>query len=401
VTDEEIIELGEALTTALLVGDEEAWMALLDMDEAAAQQQRDWFASVLAVPMDVRQMHPVKVLSRDRMGLENSAVVYFGFRHQITGADPEPVVEDYEVTVLRGSDGRVRVIEVGGVSADGLAGYPQLWDLARVAVVQDEHVIVLVDAAEEQAAVGMLGGLDKAAASALADFEVPGQHRVAVILSSPDQMKRLSGAPDPGSRAVFTTFLQTSPEVLPGYTFATVSDGTWDGGRAVVTTEAVEWDRRAYGSLDGGPVSLRSVLVTLMAVHLQQSEFAAAWPTEGLDGWYRFAGDPDTSAMTRDLYQELVEDGGLPASLPPADWDAFGAEEPAGTLNMYGSAMAYFYVEETYGRGRALELGHRLLAVSPWGNLDESIDEGLREVLGIGLPEFESDWLAWVGQNFG
>jgi hypothetical protein len=401
VTDEEIIELGEALTTALRVGDEEAWMALLDMNETAARQQRDWFASVLAVPMDVREMHPVKVLSRDRMGLENSAVVDFGFRHQITGADPEPVVEDYEVTLQRGPDGRVRVIEVGGMLVDGLVGYPQLWDLAPVAVVQDEHVIVLVDAAAEQQAVAMLAGMEKASASALADFEVPGKTRVAVTLASPEHLRRISGEPEAPSTSSFTIHLPASPEVSQGYTFSTLTAGGRYGARTVSTPELAEHDRRIFGPLDGGNLSLRHHLVRVMEIH-RQSEFAAAWPTEGLSSWYRYAGDWDTLSLARDAYQGLVDAQGPPDELPPADWDAF---EPGDWDQEHAHQLAalavYVYVEERYGREQVFEVGRRLHAVPPWGDLDASIDEGLREVLGIGLSEFEADWLEWVAQSFG
>jgi hypothetical protein len=101
VGDVELMEFGEQLTGALESGDVEAWLALHDLDDVATAQQRDWFAAVHAVPMDLREMHPTSVLDSDPPGEGSGAVVEFGFRHQVTGADLVPSLEYYRLTLQR------------------------------------------------------------------------------------------------------------------------------------------------------------------------------------------------------------------------------------------------------------------------------------------------------------
>ncbi|NLG21174.1 MAG: hypothetical protein GX555_07035, partial [Actinomycetales bacterium] len=91
ITPEDALALGEHLTEALASGDVEAWLERTDLDESAEQQQRDWFAGVQAVPMDLREMHPTFLVRVDDGA--GGALVRYAFRHQVTGVDAVPVIE--------------------------------------------------------------------------------------------------------------------------------------------------------------------------------------------------------------------------------------------------------------------------------------------------------------------
>lgn len=74
--------------------------------------------------MDVRQLRLDSVVSRT--GAEGT-VAHVGLRHQITGGDPVPLLEQYRWVFAQETDGRVRLVDSTGRNGE-LFGHPQVWD---------------------------------------------------------------------------------------------------------------------------------------------------------------------------------------------------------------------------------------------------------------------------------
>ena len=79
-----------AMDEALQAGDVAAYLRYVAPE--LAEQQRASFEALHAVPMEVRQLRIDGVVSRND---PQGTVVHVGLRHQITGADPEPVLGQY------------------------------------------------------------------------------------------------------------------------------------------------------------------------------------------------------------------------------------------------------------------------------------------------------------------
>lgn len=400
VVDADLLDLGGRLTEALQAGDVETWLALHALDEEGTDQQRDWFAAVQAVPMDVREMHPVSMIVTDAPGEHTGPIVEFGFRHQVTGADPVPSVEYYRLTVGRdAADGALEVVEVDGSSASRTA-YPQLWDLAPVTVLEGEAVVVLAEARSQERALDLMPSLDLAAQEVLSDLPVEGVDTMVVTLADQDLVASLFGGSEVGEFAGFTVSVAGSSEVAGAglVDLETTEDAT---ARIVLETDYTwqEWDYYG-GDLAGGAPLLRHEGLHLAMVLHEPGGWPPAWVEEGLAGWYEVAGDELSREDQLWWYDLVLEDYGPPEGIPPAAHKDFLVRGDEELVERYyaDSAMVFWYVEETYGRDAALALGRALHEVPYWTEQDEVTEDALQEHLGVGTEEFEADWVAWAGE---
>ncbi len=397
--DAELVSLGEQLTAALASGDVEQWLALTTLQGEAEQQQRDWFAAVQAVPMDVREMHPTDIEEKNVFGDVDGPVVEFGFRHQVSGADTVPSVELYQLTLEReGVDGPFRVVEVGG-SDGAYAAYPQLWDLGPVTVSQGEHVVLLTPDDEPEWAE-LLEELDSAAGAVLTAFPETEVQTMLVTAVDGTVLATLFGDSEEGALAGFTTPALASPTVQERAGLAELD--TADGGevtaRIVLDADYVENELGYHGTIDGGDPLMRHE-GTHLAMMLGVNGYPPAWVSEGFAGWFEVVGDQKVLDDTLRWYSVTLNAGGQPEGLPPVSRSEFFSDDADEVDRNYSdSAMVFAYMEQTHGYDATVAVGRQLHAMGLLDDEDEAIDAALVEHLGQSSAEFEQDWLDWTAE---
>lgn len=395
----DLIALGEELTAALDSGDVERWLALTALRGDEAQQQRDWFAGVQAVPMDVREMHPTWLLERDVEGDVDGPLVEFAFRHQITGADVVPAVQLYELILERvGTDGPYRVVSVSGSEA-GDTAYPQLWDLRAIEVIETEHTVLLAEQGSEVAE--LTEAMDVAAGEVLDTFPVEGVDRMAVSVVDESLVARLFGESEEGTYAGFAVPVPASPEVLEGRNLPDVVTDDSIGSRIVVDLDYVEEEWAFYDAPEGGAPLLRHEGLHLAMMLLNPDNEPPAWAVEGFAGWFEIVGDESLRQSHEEFYAILAGVDGLPESLPPRDYfDFFVDDDDTVERNYLEAANLFVYAEEAHGAEAATDLGVALHEINIWIDGDEAVDRVLQEQLGVDLAAFEAGYLAWVQATF-
>lgn len=405
VEHQDLVDLGDEMTAALASGDVEQWLGLTTLTGEAAQQQRDWFAGVQAVPMDVREMHPTGVLARDVAGEVHGPLVEFSFRHQITGADPMPVVELYNFTLERvGVDGPYRIVEVTG-SSDQTAAYPQLWDLGPIEVIETEHTVLLGE--PDTGLSDLAKALDEGAAEVLTQFPAEGVQAMAVSVVPEALVARLFEESDEGFYAGFAWPVIASPEVTArAYQLPDLNVEDHIGARLVLDQEYAEDEWDAFDQPSGGSPVMRHEGLHLAMLMRHSMADPPRWAVEGFASWFELIGDQEVQEAHELWYPILLGDKDLPDALPPSDYyDFFAGEaedDDESVERAYReSANVFLYAEATYGRELTLELGDALHGIDLWVDDDSDVDELLGDLLGVDLADFEAGYVEWVAQNYG
>lgn len=393
ITAEEAIALGEEMTAVMAGGDVEEWLSLTVLEGVAAQQQRDWFEGVQAVPMDVRELHPVFLVNAAG---EDGAEVEFSFRHQVTGVDAEPVVQPYVFTLVR-ADAGWRVSQVEGPQ-DPAAAYPQLWDLGPISVSETEHLVVVTEASAGTRRT--TEALETAAAATLTQFPLPGPDRMLVMLASAEPVAAMLGQ---GEEVSFGGWITpaSSPEVERDGILPDVEDGAPGPVRVVLDQGEIEGEFSWFTRLDGGSPSMRNIATTV-ALSQQSGPHASptTWVYEGVALWFQSAADPEVRDMAASDYRWAFQTGHLPDALPPARWWEFYEDEHV-SQHFYEAGSLFEYVEAQHGPEVTVALGLDLSRLDYFTDGDEAIDLTLRDHLGVGTAEFEAGWVEWVAREFG
>lgn len=393
--DAELVSLGEDLTAALASGDVEQWLALTTLSGEPEQQQRDWFAAVEAVPMELREMHPTAVLEPDAEGEVDGPVVEFGFRHQVTGADPEPSLEYYELTLEReGTDGPYKVVAVGGTSAQRTA-YPQVWDTGPVTVLQGDHIVLL--APEQDTGIAdLLPSLDIGAGKVLEALPVDGVSTMVVTAVDQEQLASLMGGAEVGQYAGYTNPTSASPTVRGGSGLPELeTGGDRHTARIVVDRDYVADELDYFGDLPAGDPLMRHEGLHLAMQLGIVGGYPPPWASEGMAGWFEVNGEEQTREDHLTYYRVIVDTQGEPTALPPNSGLEFFADD-AVDRNYIESAAVFLYMEQEYGYDATLAVGRQLHEMGLLDDEDDAIDEAFREHLGVGREQFEKDWIAWV-----
>lgn len=390
VTFEDILALGEEMTAALDSGDVEQWMALTDLDDAAAQQQRDWFAGVQAVPMEVREMHPTFLVRTDDG--QGRATAQFAFRHQVSGVDEVPVLADYELTLTASGDEWL-VTEVTGAGGDDSV-YPQLWDLGRVNVAEGGRVVVLYtgDAPPTDA----LRSLDDAVGAVLDQLPLPGAPRLLVHYADTDALSAMVGEDATGWHNSYALPF-ASPEVeLTGH-LPDLEDGDSGTPRLLVNRDEHESEADYYvGARGGSPLTRAGV--SYMILSQRHIDFPAPeWVDTGMSWWFESSGDARVRDDLRWEYVWGLGDVSEVTGFPPDSYWLFYADEGTSGEYQYQALSIMRFLEERYGREVLVPLAEDLALVNIGAfDADEVMDQVFQEHLGADRDEIEADWVAWL-----
>lgn len=388
-----VVGFVEALNAALASGDVEQWMAHLALDEEGTAQQRDWYAGVHAVPMDVREMVATSVLGVDP---ERGQYVDVAFRHQVHGADAVPSLEHYHLMVHQdGEGGDLRVTNLRGREGYTSA-YPQAWDLGPIEV-HDGDAVVLLGSPEAMAdAEVFLPLLEEGARSTLETFPVEGVDRMAVTLADEDDLALLHGEGEEVTELLgFVAPAQGSPAGDPG-TVGDPADRDAVTARIVLAATYPAFETTLYDGIDGGSPLLRHEGLHLVMSLGAPDAWGPEWAFEGMATWWEHVGD---ETATADLYAwsaALTEDAGLEPSWPPSDYDEFfkGGGDPV-DRHYVDAGLVFLYIEQQFGRETAIEVGTALHRIDGFG-VDRLADEVLQEHLGLTQAQLQTDWESWA-----
>lgn len=379
VTDEQVLEVVSAMDAALQSGDVEAFLARVG--PALVEQQRDWFEAVRNVPMDVRQLRADKVVSRTS---PVGTVLHVGFRHQVAGAGPVPVLEHYRWVLAPDQDGRAMLVEVGGRNGT-FQGYPQLWDFGPVAVLEADDVVLLAPETARADAEQLLPQISEAAVAVRQDFPAVAQARDVVhvqLVPSADVEDVLDGQALMG-----ISWLRVSPQD-PGLERASLgpAERTLDP-RLVLELEPMIQDLTDFGPTAGGNTYLRHLASSAAVAGDDEQYQPAGWLAYGVPTWYELAGDPifeaDLVLMAAEAHR-----GGPPLELPRPYWtddeDAYAAT----------STSLVLHLDEVYGRASALEVVEQLHGTSGWYE-ESDVWPTVARTLGTSEEELLRGWQEW------
>lgn len=392
LTDEDLHDLGVRMTGVLASGTVEDWAALLDLDEDGQAQQAAWFETVQAVPMDVREMHPTRVLQPGRPAEGVGAEVEFAFRHQVTGADLTAAVQRYRFTVSRDDAGAPLVTAVDGVA--GMAhAYPQLWDLGPAVVRVGDHVIVIGHQDSAQVVDRLLPSLDSAAASVFELLPVDGVGRMVLALGTTEDLGTLFGFGEVSSWAGFAVPVPGNEAVQRRDGGLTQVPMTQSRPVRLVIDESYaydEWD--FYGDDDSGGLPVMRHEGTHLAMTLRDPQaWPAPWVSEGFAGWVEVTGS-ELVRLDHWAWYDVLAQGEPPTALPTSSERRFFDEDQV-NRNYAESAVVFLYMEDRWGHQLTLETG---IALHAEPRSADRIGAVLTEHLGVSYEEFEAGFVQWA-----
>ncbi len=383
LTDEQVLEVVSAMDAALDAGDVETY--LTHVSPELEQEQRSWFEAVRSVPMDVRQLRADKVLSRTS---PNGTVLHVALRHQITGADSTPMLQKYRWVLAPGADGRPVLVEVRG--GNGLVhGYPQLWDLGPVAVLEAENVMLLAPESARPAAEELLPGIDAAAQELLQDFPALAEQRdvLVVQLVQPDVLAQMLDAAE-GEYPAGASWLRTA-RTDPGLDQAYLGP-TEDTlhPRLIFDLEVALDDLETWGEGPGGSTYIRYAGAVAAALGESERSEPVAWLLEGMPLWYELEADPALEPDLLGIAASAHADG-PPEQLPSVTW----SEEEEFTLQA-ASVSFVRYLQETLGRDDLVSLVDELSALDMWADEGE-VWPAVSARVGRTEEQLLQDWQDW------
>lgn len=387
--DAEVLDLVGRMGEVLSEGTEQEWAAFFEGKELAEQQRR-WFRAVRDVPMDVREILPEAVVTRDG---EDGTVVELVFAHQVTGADPVPAAQGYRVTVRRppGEEPRISAVE----GRDRADAHPQLWDLEAVAVTVSDQLVVLAPQDRRDDVVALLPGLESAVANVFLDFDQGDRERLVVQLVDPGTLLAIADdedlAVDPAGLAMTVPGAGERPD--PGSLGVGRSDEHVD--RIVLDLDLL-LDELALGTPPGGWALMRHEAVHAV-VDGDPQVMPPVWVWEGLAEWYGYRRD----YVVEQAYREAVAArAGEPLELPDSFSDYYYDSQEAGELAYASSAMVFSFLEQRFGFATARDVGVGLTEVDTWRHTEDA-DALLQELTGMTLQGLEQEWAAWAVATYG
>lgn len=388
LTDEQVRAVLREMDDALGQGDVAAY--LQHVDPSLEPAQRAWFAAVHAVPMDVRQIRLDSVVSRN--GSEGT-VAHVGLRHQITGGDPEPLLEQYRWVFAQDGDGPVRLVASTGRNG-ALFGHPQVWDSGEpVAVLEGEHVLVLAPEGSRAEAELLLDTLDLAAGRSLETltFLARGREVLVVHLVGAELLEEATGV---AGSPTGEQLLKVSPDEIPWDSPRLTGTDTPVASRLLLDVDLAVDGLSELGASPGGHTSLRYVAAASALWGDDVNLWPQGWVVEGVSNWWSAAEDPHFLDSLRIQVGEHHRGSGRPAALPlvpdlsdPDSLDAFTLE----------SVSLALHVADVHGQSALIDLAGRLVLLD--SRYDEKgIESAYVDVLGLGQDELLQQWAAWSGQ---
>lgn len=387
LSDEQVVQVLQEMDTALQSGDVEAY--LQHVAPGLADQQRAWFDAVQAVPMDVRQLRLDGVVSRNDV---EGTTTHVGLRHQVTGADPVPVLEQYRWVFATGEDGRVRLVSSQGRNGE-LYGYPQVWDDGEpVAVIEGHSVLLLAPESHREQTELLLDTLDLAAERALEELPWAAADRELVVVNLVDADLLASLGEHPDNTAA-VQLMARSAESIPWDAPRLTASSPPVQGRVLLDVDAATADLEEFGPSPGGHTMLRQMVAHVGLYGQDNGLWPQDWLLDGVPWWWSAAQDPpyldDLHLLVADHHLVEGPPSGLPAAPfrgdPPSAYDSFAA----------ASLSLALYLAQAHGDAALIDLAGRLMVLDR--RYDEAaIEQAYLAALGVGQEEVLEGWARWA-----
>lgn len=375
-----------AMDDALQSGDVEAYLAHVAPE--LQDRQRAWFDGVSAAPLEMRQLRLDGVVSRTPT---EGTVAHVGLRHQFSGADPVPVLQQYRWVFAATEQGPPLLVDSRGRNGE-FFGHPQLWDLGEeLAVLTGHRVDVLVQRSRMADAETILDTLDRAAETSLTELSwlAQGRDRLVVQLV-PAEVLEEHGWPESSGSSLP---LKVSPEEIPR------AAGRLTGMRSPVQAhlfldlDLALLDLEEYGPSPGGQTELRYMAASSATAGEDVEAWPEDWILEGPPSWWSSVEDPAYAEHLLLSAGDHFARQGPPTAFPTVPMDP---DDPsaADAYTLESIALTY-HLEETYGRDRLIDLVGRLIVLDQRHDADQ-IEQAYREALGSDRDELLDGFARWT-----
>ena len=386
VSDEQVDEALLAMDDALQSGDVEAYLAFVGPE--LQDQQRAWFDGVRTAPLEMRELRLDGVVSRTP---SEGTVAHVGLRHQFTGADPVPVLQQYRWVFAAADDGAPLLVASDGRNGE-FFGHPQLWDLGEELVVLTGHSVqVLAQQSRAGDAESLLDPLDRAAEASLATLPpvAEGRERLVVQMVPGETVIEHGWSQSPGSASM----LKVSPDPLPREPGRLTGFRTPVQSHLFLDLDLALDDLQEYGQSPGGQTELRYFAAYAALWGEDPDTWPEDWVLEGMAYWWSSVDDPAYSAGFLSEVGDHFAVTGPPTALPalprdPDDLDGFESYVQESV------ALAY-YVEETYGQEALIDLAGRLTDLDQRHDEDQ-IEQAYRDTIGVDRDELLDGFARWT-----
>lgn len=386
VSEEQVREVLVAMDEALQEGDVDAYLTHVAPD--LKDDQRAWFQGVHAVPMSVRQLRLDGVVSRT--GVEGT-VAHVGLRHQITGGDPVPVLEQYRWVFTATGEQPPLLTASRGRNGE-FYGFPQLWDLGEeLAVLQGHSVLVVAQESRREEAETLVDTLDHAAEETLETLPwvAQGREKLVVQLVPAEVLEEIGWGMSTGGQLM----LEISPQEITADASRLTGLKTPLQPRLLLDVDLALLDLEDYGSSPGGQTELRYFAAHAGAWGSDRDAWPEDWVLQGAAYWWSSVEDDSYHEQLLAAAGDHFAETGQPRSLPTAPLamdDVAGGE--AYTLESLALAT---YLEQTFGREALVGLLGELIPLDQRHDRAE-ITEAYTQVIGIDQHQLIQDWAAWT-----
>lgn len=369
---DEIQQLLDGRSRAVNARDEQSFMQTVDPEPPdLVDRQRSWIRRASSIPLadyslelDLRD---VGELSRGRQRRTFHVVE----RYRLEGYDLDPAVNDLFLSFVKKGSSWYLASDKDTVDL-GLLSSRALWEFGETRMKSSAHFLVLYHPPDEQRAQGVLDQAESALEVANRVWSLEWHKKVAILIPSDrKELKELIGATFDVSNFVAFASHGLEPEAADG----------WEprGIRIIINPENF-----ARYDAEGKRRILAHELVHV-ATRTQSGPFIPAFVDEGL-AELTLESSSGIAGLRRGFDSEL-----------PDDWEfSAGSSNDISTSYREATAAA-LYIKQRWGLEKLLTfyqaIGRRQLEP---GTDQYHLNESMKEVFGIGLDQFESEWIEFV-----
>jgi hypothetical protein len=346
-------------------------------------EQRRVFRNLADVPLKGWQYQLTRTSAVEPdLGEGRHVAAEVRLRYRFKGYDfTAPLTELQRLTVTE-RHGHWYVASEEPRAASGGSPARQLWDQGRVQVVRGRYSLVLGVGQNTRRLREIAGTADRAVPAVDDAWRGRWGHRVIVLVPrSLEEMGELLGAPAAGYRGIAA--VSTSD---------TDAHGRTPADRVIVNPEA-------YGLL--GELGRRVVLTHETAHTATRAETSPAtplWLSEGFADWAGYRHSGRTYRETAPVLSREAAVGRLPKHLPRDGDFAFDGSGDQLARAYEGAWLACQLIADRWGEDSLRKLYR---AVGDQKRRQGADDRAMREVLGIGLAEFTTQWRDYAARRLG
>lgn len=396
ISPDDLKAMLDAHSQALRDGDVDAYLKPFVGDDLKAEQ-RQLYENLKKVPFSKVRYAVTATTGRgnDTYGQGASLTVDVAFVHQIEGMDAAPVTEWYGWQVEKTEQGgTLRVTDVGGsnkkvLGRGGIVYYPAPWDeYDHMAVIPEDHVLVLADQKEADQARRLAPTVEQAAEYDLAAWKKLGPHDVTAM---PGYVVTLENDRKTYERLYRKEKTDGVSEAGATYTMAANSlkatkNDLHTGGARIVMDTGSNYFKPQYqgGALEISRHEIAHAMVAPAEGSIVDGD-AQSWVVEGFAEYMAWRGDSKHVAWEMKRLEEDL--GGRFDGRLPSNATFYSADDSA---NYQLGYLAIRFIAKTAGEDAAFNF------VAEHYRKPSQLDAQLREATGMGKAEFEAAWADYV-----